>query len=101
MQNHFLIKKEIFLLRSQDETTNRAEEISKTINTLKFLAVKFDYRTEGENPLTWQDKEGRVIQEFFIIGNGIFSPLFDQVEKGMISKSIVVFPASRSRLVTV
>ena len=50
-------QKEIFLLRSQDETTSRADEISKTINTLKYLAVKFDYRTEGENPLIWQDKE--------------------------------------------
>jgi hypothetical protein len=92
-QNEFLN------LRSQDETTNRAEEISKTINTLKFLAVKFGYRTEGENPLTWQDKEGRIVQTFFIIGNGIFSPLLDQVEKNSIPKSIIIFPASRSRLI--
>ena len=90
---------EFFCLRSQDETINRAEEISKTINTLKFLAVKFGYRTEGENPLTWQDKEGRVMQKFFSIGNGIFNPLLDQVEKELISKSIVIFPASRSRLI--
>ena len=90
---------EIFRLCSQDEISNRAEEISKTINTLKFLAVKFGYRTEGEIPLTWQDKEGRIIQKFFIIGNGIFSPLLDQAEKELIPKSIVIIPASRSRLI--
>jgi hypothetical protein len=90
---------EIFRLCSQDEISNRAEEISKTINTLKFLAVKFGYRTEGENPLTWQDKEGRIKQKFFIIGNGIFSPLLDQMEKELILKSIVIIPASRSRLI--
>ena len=90
---------EFFRLRDQDEIAYRAEEISKTINTLKFLAVKFGYRTEGENPFTWQDKEGRIMQKFCIIGNGIFSPLLDQGEKELISKSIVIFPASRSRLI--
>jgi hypothetical protein len=90
---------EFFRLRDQDEIAYRAEEISKTINTLKFLAVKFGYRTEGENPFTWQDKEGRIMQKFCIIGNGIFSPLLDQVEKELIPKSIVIFPASRSRLI--
>jgi hypothetical protein len=92
-------KNEFFTLRSQDEILNRAEEISKTINTLQFLAVKFGYRTEDENPLTWHNKEGRVMQKFFIIGNGIFSPLLDQAEKELISKSIIIFPASRSRLI--
>jgi hypothetical protein len=90
---------DIFTLRSKDEVLNRAEEISKTINTLQFLAVKFGYRTENDNPLTWHDKEGRIIQKFFIIGNGIFSPLLDPMEKDLISKSIIIFPASRSRLI--
>jgi hypothetical protein len=84
-------------LREEDKTTNRAGEISKTINTLKYLGVKLGCRMEGENPLIWLDRKDQLVNQFFTLGNGIFSPILSQIKPDTTSKSILVFPASRSR----
>lgn len=86
-------------LRKEDETVHRAAEISKTIQTLKFLGVKLGCRMEGENPLTWLDKNGQVMHRFFLIGNGIISPFMTDKQEETKGKNILVFPASRSRLI--
>jgi hypothetical protein len=88
---------DVWQLRQEDETANRAEEISKTINTLKYLGVKLGCLMEGENPLIWLDRKDQLVNQFFILGNGIFSPIFSQVKPFTAGKSILVFPASRSR----
>lgn len=86
-------------LRKEDEPTHRAVEISKAIQTLKFLGVKLGCRMEGENPLTWLDKTGQIVQRFFLIGNGIFSPFMTARQEEGTGKNILVFPASRTRLI--
>lgn len=88
-----------WILRKEDEITNRAAEISKAIQTLKFLGVKLGCRMEGENPLTWLDKNGQIMHRFFLIGNGIISPFMTDRQDDTKGKNILVFPASRSRLI--
>ena len=92
-------QEETWKLRKEDETIHRAAEISKAIQTLKFLGVKLGCRMEGENPLTWLDKNGQVMHRFFLIGNGIISPFMTAEQEETKGKNILVFPASRSRLI--
>lgn len=90
---------DIWMLRKEDEITHRAAEISRAMRTLKFLGVNLGWRMEGENPLTWLDQNGQIVHEFFLIGNGIISPFMTDKMQETTGKNILVFPASRSRLI--
>jgi hypothetical protein len=89
-----------WILRQEDQAANRANEISKAINTLKYLGVKLGWRMEGENPLTWLDNNGEIVYQFFIIGSAIFNQfLIDKDSNEKRGKMVIVFPSSRSRLI--
>lgn len=90
---------QLWKIRREDMDVNRGEETSKAISTLKYLGVKSGCHLEGENPLTWLDGGGNVVYKFFIFGNAIFSGFINKSNANQKEKSILVFPASRSRLI--
>lgn len=88
-----------WILRKEDEPVQRAAEINKAIQALKFLGVKVGCRIEGENPLTWLEKNGQVMHRFHLIGNGIISPFMSEPQAARAGQNVLIFPASRSRLI--
>ncbi len=66
---------------------------------IKTIGENIGFHTQGDTPLNWLDTSGKILYQFFITTSSIFHPFLTSSLLDENASHVIVFPASRSRLI--
>ena len=87
-------------LKGNESPQTRREDIQQAMNLLLEIASRLKINTQGDNPLIWLDQNGVPSHLFYITTSSIFSPFQSAQQVQTVKNKIIVFPGSRSDLIS-
>lgn len=88
-----------YALDPDEDPQKREKEIREIGSLVNHIGRKLGFVMDKGNPLTWYDENKEPVYQFFITSNTVFTPL---LMKRILNRSctpVILFPASRSRLI--
>ncbi len=86
-------------LRPQELPSARRSDLSSARAGLEILANELGYLQQGENPVAWQDAQGKMAFCFFLAASGIVGKYLLGPTPISPARCILVLPGSRANLV--
>ncbi len=86
-------------LRPQEAPSARRSDLSAARSGLEILATGLGYLQQGENPVLWQDQQGKTAMCFFLLVSGILGKYLLNPTPVPPARCILVLPGSRANLV--
>jgi hypothetical protein len=90
----------LWSLRNKETPILRWEDIQTSKEQIMKLGAQMGFQTSGDSPLVWANEPGKPQYLFFITASGIISHFVFQKQVLPPSQCIIVFPGSRSILLT-
>jgi len=86
-------------LNPVEDISLRQNDILLMQNSIEEIGKKLGFSTEFEPVLRWLDAKGATIYYFHVIATALLTPLLHKPDNPSTGVGVIVFPASRSRLV--
>ena len=87
-----------YKLRAEENQQKRGNEINEIRSLLNQMGKKLGLNVQDENSICWQDRDGNSLYHFFISTSAVFGPFLDKLQNIENEIPVILFPASRSRL---
>ncbi len=85
-------------LSAQNTEAARQKDLNNIRSLLREIAGLLGYQVEGETPVIWRDKTGRLAYAWYVITSAVVSDIIFNREYSS-DRSLIVFPGGRANLV--
>lgn len=88
----------VWNLAKQEHPAARRADVKAAADLLIQTAVRLGYEAAGDNPITWQSKDGKPAFIFYLMASSQISRFVFQLQPVPPSRCVLVLPGSRSLL---
>ncbi|MHB1482823.1 MAG: hypothetical protein ACYCXH_10955, partial [Bellilinea sp.] len=88
----------VWRLADQERPAARRADVKAAAGLLNGLAKRLGFESQGDNPIVWQNKDGKPVYRFFIMASSQISRYVFEPQPIPLTHCVLVLPGGRSSL---